>query len=202
VLLLACEMAIDANTHPTMVPVNARSWPHSNANVVKWMPMNFGSVLCPRKERLLTMIVEATSEGVWGVSGCEGLALGGSCDGEGGRRSAGCRAGKGSEGTAVWGCSSTCSWIPSMKPISPRFDGKGPACGLDSCNKMVEEEEVAEVDAMMGSSGKSGKFNGRARGEERRESREVKGNGMDSQLLAACTWHEIMIRDYLGHLFW
>src|SRR5580693_4046072 len=73
-LLPAREMAIDANTHPTMVPTNTKSWIHSNTSVVKWMPMYFGSFLRPRNERLPTMLVEAASEGVsGGVSGCEGL---------------------------------------------------------------------------------------------------------------------------------
>ena len=155
---------MDANTHPTMVPTNTASWIHSNTSVVKWMPMYFGSLLRPRNERLPTMLMEAASEGVWGeVSGCEmvsereGLGFGGSCDGVGDRRSAGCRAGKGSDETAVWGCTSTCSWTPSMKPISPRLNGKGPACSLDSCDNRVEEEDaIVAVDAIMDSSGKSG----------------------------------------------
>jgi len=125
------------------------------------------------------MLMEAASEGFWGgvpecemVSGCEGLGSGGSCDGAGDRRSAGCRAGKGSDETAVWGCTSTCSWTPSTKPISPRLNGKGPACGLDSCDKRVEEvDATAAVDAIMDSSGKSGEVG------ERKEGKVVKLKG-------------------------
>lgn len=44
-----------------------------------------------------------------------------------------------------------------MKPISPRFVGKGPACGPDSCVRVVEEvDAIAAVDAIIGLSGKSG----------------------------------------------
>jgi hypothetical protein len=46
-----------------------------------------------------------------------------------------------------------------MKPISPRLDGMGPACGLTSCVRVVEEDEdaTAFVEAITDSSGRSGK---------------------------------------------
>src|SRR6266851_6188901 len=159
-LVLAPEIAILANTHPIMVPTNAHTWANSNISVVKWMPMNFGSLRCLRKERLPTMDMEAVSEAVSEVPEYEGASSIGSSDGVGGRRSAGCLAGKGkgSEEGVIWDCTWTCSWSPSMKPISPRFNGRGPACGLDSCIRMVEEvDAIAAVDAIIDRSGRSGR---------------------------------------------
>jgi len=155
--------------------------------------MTFGSLLRPRKERLLMMLIEAVSVGVRGVPECEGgaflgTALVGTCDGVGGRRSAGWRAGRGSERTAVWGCGCSCSWTPRTKPISPRFVGKGPACSLDSCVRVVEEvDAIAAVDAIIGSSGKSGE--GETRG-------NVKENGIGLGRLVACTWQGLSGRQH------
>jgi len=44
-----------------------------------------------------------------------------------------------------------------MKPISPRLDGMGPACGLTSCVRLVAEDATAFVEAINDSSGRSGK---------------------------------------------
>jgi hypothetical protein len=44
-----------------------------------------------------------------------------------------------------------------MKPNSPRFAGKGPACGLEPCVRVTEEvDAIAAVDAIIGSLGESG----------------------------------------------
>ena len=71
--------------------------------------------------------------------------------------SAGWRTGRGAW-SIVWEGSWTCSWTPSTKPISPRLDGMGPACGLTSCVRVEEEEDAtAYVEAITDWSGRSGK---------------------------------------------
>lgn len=45
-------------------------------------------------------------------------------------RSAGCLSGR--DNVFSWKLDSKGVWTPSMKPSSPRFDGKGPACCRDS----------------------------------------------------------------------
>jgi hypothetical protein len=60
-----------------------------------------------------------------------------------------------------------------MKPISPRLDGMGPACGLTSCVRIVEEDATTFVEAINDSSGRSEK------------ERIVGKVGL---ILAACTW--------------
>jgi hypothetical protein len=45
----------------------------------------------------------------------------------------------------------------STKPISPCFNGNGPACGLDSCIRIVEEvDAIGDVDAIIETSMRSG----------------------------------------------
>lgn len=140
-----------ANTHPITVPMNNKIWEPNSTRVVELTPMNFGHFLCPRKKGgFPTSVIELSSESVWGVSGCGGTAL---TVGEGTLVSAGCRAGKGARST-VWEGSWVCSWTPSTKPISPRLDGIGPACGLV---RVVEEDATAAVDAITGREGGGGR---------------------------------------------
>jgi hypothetical protein len=66
-----------------------------------------------------------------------------------------------------------------MKPISPLFVGKGSACGLDSCVRMVEEvDAIAAVDAII---------RRRSRGKGKRWKGKVE-NGIGLGRLVACTW--------------
>jgi len=45
--------------------------------------------------------------------------------------------------SSAWACKS------SLKPISPRFDGKGPASGRDSAGAVEVKEEDESVNAMI-----------------------------------------------------
>jgi hypothetical protein len=130
--------------------MNNKIWAPNSTRVVELTSMNFGHFLCPRKGDFPTSVIELSSESVWGVSGCGGAAL---TVGVGTMVSAGCRAGKGARST-VWEGSCACSWTPSTKPISPRLDGIGPACGL--VRVAEEEDATAAVDAITDTTGREG----------------------------------------------
>lgn len=90
--------------------------------------------------------------------------------------SAGWRAGRGAWSIVSEG-SWTCSWTPSTKPISPRLDGMGPACGLTSCVRVVKEEDAtAFVEAIIESE------------EGRKKMGKVGKVGKVSLIVVACTW--------------
>jgi hypothetical protein len=151
--------AMAANTHPITVPVKSASWVPNNTRVVDWIPINTGRLLCRKKEFLsASSKMELVSEGFRKVPDGGGTSLAGSWYGVMVTGvSAGWRAGKGAR-SIVWEGSWVCSWTPSMKPISPRFDGRGPACGLTCCVRVVEEDDAtAFVEAITDSSGRSGK---------------------------------------------
>lgn len=91
------------------------------------------------------------AEGMAAVEGegVEGDAPLGRVPGMGASLSAGCLDGKTMLGgrlglpSSAWACKS------SLKPISPRFDGKGPASGRDSAGAVEVKEEDESVDAMI-----------------------------------------------------
>src|SRR5258708_5048861 len=69
------DRARAAKTHPIKVPTNTKIWAPNSTKVEIWIPINFDSVLCPRKGRLPTVIVESSSDRVRKVSGCDGASL-------------------------------------------------------------------------------------------------------------------------------
>jgi hypothetical protein len=135
-------MILIDTAHPTIVPLNTRNWIANATSVERDIPKSLRSLLIQKRCRfcLARDVVDAEAEPTTVVvadSVDVEMELDDECvetddpelasAGGGASRSAGCRSGIATD--SVLADEDSCPWISSLKPISPRLEGRGPAWG-------------------------------------------------------------------------
>ena len=126
------------STQAATVPPRRHSWKIVTARVVRRKPAKVGIRFGLRNEMRLRLpaefavFVDSARDGERGGSApatAAAAAPSPAAAAGGASRSAGCRSGRLRDEELAWLPASGTSSAPSRKPISPRFLGKGPACG-------------------------------------------------------------------------